>query len=380
VIIHKRCLIWLLLLTLAGTSVSFGASSDEVQTKIDQTKKKLSETKRRENSVLGTLFQTQRELERISTNLAGLNNKLSSTEQRMNAITAQIKIAQTELDQLKTQIGGHRSILDQRLIAFYKYGYQSSLEILFTAQNFAEFVTRFEMIRRFTQVDVRALKTLQTQQDLITQKKQEIVQKQQELASQKSLFLQLQNQNKREQTRQISLSENKQKELASLQNDRKALEQALDELEQTSKELEAQIRQYQNQSHTALGTGKYIWPVPGDVIQYFGWRTHPILRKRKFHTGIDIVAPQGTTISAADSGVVIFCGRNGGYGKMILLDHGSGFATLYAHCSMLMVDMGQAVTKGQEIAKVGTTGLSTGPHLHFEIRKEGVPTNPLSSL
>lgn len=378
--IHKRCLIWLLLLILAGTSVSFGASTDEVQTQIDQTKKKLSETKRRENSVLGTLLRTQQELDRISANLAGLNTKLASTEQRMGAITAQINHAQAELDQLKSQIGGHQSILDQRLIAFYKYGYQSSLEILFTAKSFAEFVTRFEMIRRFTRIDVQAIKTLQTQQDLIVKKKQEIVQKQQELASQKSLFLQLQNQNKQEQVRQISLNENKQKELATLRNDRKALEDALDELEQTSKNLESQIRQYQNQSHAALGTGKYIWPVPGDVIQYFGWRVHPILRKRKFHTGIDIVASQGTRISAADSGVVIFCGRNGGYGKMILLDHGSGFATLYAHCSLLLVDMGQAVTKGQEIAKVGTTGLSTGPHLHFEVRKEGVPVDPLSFL
>lgn len=380
VLIHKQCLIWLLLLILAGTSVSFGASTDEVQTKIDQTKKKLSETKRRENSVLGTLLRTQQELERISTNLAGLNYKLANTEQRMGVITAEINHAQSELDQLKTQIGGHRSILDQRLLAFYKYGYQSSLEILFTAKSFAEFVTRFEMIRRFTQVDVRVIRTLQTQQDLITKKKQEIVQKQQELASQKNLFLQLQNQNKREQVRQTSLSENKQKELATLQNDRKALEQALDELEQTSKDLEAQIRQYQNQGHSALGTGKYIWPVPGDVIQYFGWRVHPILRKRKFHTGVDIVASQGTPISAADSGVVIFCGRNGGYGKMILLDHGNGYATLYGHCSLLLVDKGQTVTKGLEIAKVGTTGLSTGPHLHFEVRKDGVPVDPLSFL
>jgi murein DD-endopeptidase MepM/ murein hydrolase activator NlpD len=370
----------LLLIFLAGTSVSFGASTDEVQTKIDQTKKKLSETKRRENSVLGTLLRTQQDLERISTNLSGLNSKLANTEQRMSAITSEINKAQSELDQLKTQIGGHRTILDQRLLAFYKYGYQSSLEILLTAKSFAEFVTRFEMIRRFTRVDIQIIRTLQTQQDLITKKKQEIVQKQQELSSQKSLFIQLQTQNKQEQSRQISLSENKQKELAALQNDRKSLEDALDELEQTSKELESQIRQYQNQSHAALGTGKYVWPVPGDVIQYFGWRIHPILRKRKFHTGIDIVSPQGTPIGAADSGVVIFCGRNGGYGKMILLDHGSGYASLYGHCSVLLVDMGQAVTKGQEIAKVGTTGLSTGPHLHFEIRKDGTPIDPLGFL
>ena len=298
---HKPIFISILLLIiiLGGMPLSFGASQDELQTQIDQTKKKLSDTKRRENSVLGALLRTQQELERIGSNLAGLDDKLVATEQRMGSITSQINNAQTELNQLKTQIGGRQSILDQRLIAFYKYGYQSSLEILFSAKDFAEFVTRFEMIKRFTRIDVDVINALQTQQDLIAKKKQEIVQKQQELASQKNLYLQIQNQNKQEQISQISLNANNQKELATLQNDRKALEEALDDLEQTSKDMEAQIRKYQNQSHATLGTGKYIWPVPGDVVQYFGWRIHPILHKRKFHTGLDIAAPMGTPIKAA---------------------------------------------------------------------------------
>ncbi len=378
---NRRFIFCLLLLSIMF-STSFGliASQDDVEDKIDQTKKKLSETKRKENSVLGALLKTQEDLERISSNLSSLTNKLATTEQRMVSITTQINYAQIELDHLKIQIGGHRSILDERLITYYKYGYQSALEILFTAKNFAEFVTRFEMVGRFTRGDLRVIKDLQAEQDLIFQKKQEIIQKQQELAAQKKLYIRLENQNKREQIRQLSLSDNKQKELAILQNNRKTLEKALDEMEQTSKDMEGQIRHMQNQSKTSLGTGKYIWPVPGDVIQYFGWRVHPILRRRKFHTGIDITSPMGRTIVAADTGVVIFSGRNGGYGKMITIDHGIGFSTVYAHCSVLSVKVGQKVIKGQEIGKVGTTGLSTGPHLHFEIRKEGVPVDPLSYL
>ncbi|MGE5583592.1 MAG: M23 family metallopeptidase, partial [Bacillota bacterium] len=160
----------------------------------------------------------------------------------------------------------------------------------------------------------------------------------------------------------------------------KALEESLDELEETSKQVEAQIKEYQSQNHVALGTGKYIWPVNGRITQMFGWRRHPILRKREFHTGLDISVPLGTEIAAADSGVVIFSGFNGGYGKMITIDHGSSFSTLYAHTSLILVDKGQTVTKGQIIAKAGSTGLSTGPHLHFEIRKNGAPVNPLNYL
>ncbi len=373
---EKRLYILLSLSTFLTAAICSGASQDE----IDQAKKKLSETKRKENSVMGALLRTQQELERINSNLSSLTGKLTNAERRMVSITTEINNAQRELDQLKVQIGGHRGLLDQRLVAYYKYGYQSPLEILFSSRNFAEFVTRCEMVRRFTRVDLHAIKNLQTEQDLIIRKKQEIIQKQQELAAQKNLYARLENQNKWEHERQLRENENKQKELAALQSDRQALEQALDEFEQTSKDMEDQIRLFQNQNQTALGTGKYIWAVPGDVIQSFGWRVHPILRRRKLHTGIDIVAPLGRTIVAADSGIIIFSDRNGGYGKMISIDHGAGFSTVYAHCSVLLVTVGQQVTKGQPIAKVGTTGLSTGPHLHFEIRKAGVPVDPLSYL
>ena len=123
--------------------------------------------------------------------------------------------------------------------------------------------------------------------------------------------------------------------------------------------------------------GSFIRPVSGRVSSGFGMRMHPILRRARMHTGLDMAAASGTPIHAAAGGVVIFAGRFGGYGNCAMIDHGGGTVTLYGHCSSLGCAVGEKVQQGQVIAYVGSTGLSTGPHLHFEVRKNGVPVSPL---
>jgi murein DD-endopeptidase MepM/ murein hydrolase activator NlpD len=319
-------------------------------------------------------------LEIISNNIDKLNNNLDKTQSRINVIENQLDGAQAELERIKFEIGGRKGVLDHRLIAIYKYGYQSSMEVLFRSKSFSEFVYRFEMVSSYVTADLQMLKALQQQQSVIAQKRTEITDRQQELLDQKKAYAKLQVQNQLEQNKRISIMQDKKEELSALQKDRKLLEASLDEMERTSKEMEAQIKNLQNKNHSALGTGRLMWPVTGRITSYFGWRVHPILHKKKYHSGLDIAVGTGTPIAAADTGVVIFCGRNGGYGNMIALDHGNEISTVYAHCSVLLVTNGQTVAKGDTIGKVGSTGFSTGPHLHFEVRKNGVPVNPMSSL
>ncbi len=362
------------------SSMGLCASLDEVQNQIIQTNKKLTETKNKEKTVLGTLVKTQQELEQIDHNLTNLNNKIGNTVQQISVISTQVNKAKLELTDIEGQLSGRKEILNKRLRTLYMHGYQNWLIYLFSGKDFTDFVSRFETVGRFAKIDINMIQGLQEQQKFITEKKLEIVQKQQELTDQKDLFVQLKDQNKQAMNNKIEVTQKKQKELEIIQGSRNELEKALDELEQTSKQIEAEIRQYQEKNQTTLGTGKYIWPVRGQIVQNFGWRMHPILGRRQYHTGLDIAIEYGTPILAADSGVVIFAGYNGGYGKMLLIDHGSGFSTLYGHASALLVDKGQTVVKGQIVAKVGTTGLSTGPHLHFEIRKNGTPVNPRDYL
>jgi murein DD-endopeptidase MepM/ murein hydrolase activator NlpD len=122
--------------------------------------------------------------------------------------------------------------------------------------------------------------------------------------------------------------------------------------------------------------GGFIRPVGGRITSGFGYRFHPILRRRKLHTGVDFGAPSGTPIRAAASGTVLLAGYSGGYGKCVIIYHGDGVTTLYGHCSLLNVSEGQEVRQGQVIARVGSTGMSTGPHLHFEVRRNGTPVRP----
>jgi murein DD-endopeptidase MepM/ murein hydrolase activator NlpD len=125
-----------------------------------------------------------------------------------------------------------------------------------------------------------------------------------------------------------------------------------------------------------IGSGRLLQPVAGPVTSGFGWRTHPISGDRRFHPGIDIAAPTGTPVRAADGGTVISAGWQGGYGLTVVIDHGGGITTLYAHLSRLDTRVGVVVRAGEQIGAVGSTGRSTGPHLHFEVRERGIPRDP----
>jgi murein DD-endopeptidase MepM/ murein hydrolase activator NlpD len=152
-------------------------------------------------------------------------------------------------------------------------------------------------------------------------------------------------------------------------------------LEAESASIASYLRSLQTRSAPAgiaqSGSGQFQRPVPGAVGSPFGYRTHPILRTQRLHTGADMRAGSGDTIVAAEDGVVVFAGWRGGYGNCTIIDHGGGLATLYAHQSAILVSQGETVERGQAIGRVGSTGMSTGPHLHFEVRQFGTPVDPV---
>ncbi|RYD07110.1 hypothetical protein N752_00580 [Desulforamulus aquiferis] len=186
--------------------------------------------------------------------------------------------------------------------------------------------------------------------------------------------------NEQEAAKQVLAQAQKEKE--SLLNDaRKDLKQTESEVDKLEAQEDAILRQIALENAQKGGSydgGKFSWPVPGytNISSPFGNRIHPILKQNRFHSGIDIPAPTGVQVIAPAAGVVIFAGSMTGYGNVVMIDHGGGVVSLYGHLSSYQVSKGQGVAKGSNIAKVGSTGMSTGPHLHFEVRKDGTAVSP----
>ena len=164
----------------------------------------------------------------------------------------------------------------------------------------------------------------------------------------------------------------------------------LDEMDLRGKQLEhrllreeeslQEVRGYLDDRTSLQRANPSIWPVRGWLTSGFGWRRNPVLRTRQLHTGLDIAAPRGTPVMAPADGHVVFAGYHSAYGNMVVMDHGYGITTKYAHTSHILVEVGDRILRGDMIAKVGNTGRSTGPHLHYEVHKDGRPRNPMRYL
>jgi murein DD-endopeptidase MepM/ murein hydrolase activator NlpD len=215
-----------------------------------------------------------------------------------------------------------------------------------------------EMIQKIYQNDVEILETLQTEHTELKEIQANLKEKKVELAAQKT---------------QLAA------EKKELDARKKELEKEEDELKAEADRLTKELVKLMDKNSPYVG-GEFTWPVPSSsyITSSYGNRLHPTLKVWKFHTGIDIGASSGKDIVAAASGKVIFSGWYGGYGNFIMVDHGGGIVTCYGHASKLVSKKGDIVKRGQVIAKIGSTGRSTGPHLHFEVRKNGDYVNPMT--
>lgn len=361
------------------TAVGSMQDLEAINNQIADTKEEITKKKRQEKSALNSLTKAQRELDRIERDLEYLNAKIRTAERNISQLEEEMVVIERERQALERQILSRQELLSQRLVSAYKYGFTGYLEALASSRGFADFISKFEALSYFLRNDLTLLSEVEATKEEIMAKQKEYELKKESLQDRRNNYYELKAQAAKNQKQKVVLISRTKKELQVIQSDREKLEAALDELEQTSKEIEEQIKRKQ-QSGEVLGTGRMIWPVKGRISSNFGWRMHPILKKRKFHSGLDLAVASGTGVMAADSGRVLVSGWNGGYGYFIAIDHGNGISTAYGHNSRLLVNEGDIVTKGQTIALSGSTGLSTGPHLHFEVRKDGKPVNPIPFL
>jgi murein DD-endopeptidase MepM/ murein hydrolase activator NlpD len=339
---------------------------DQINQQLEQQQSNLNQAANSAKTIMGQVQGIEQQVASTQNDLQTLDDKITFLQNNITVTDKQIKTLQNNLDK-QTQL------LGDRLVVIYEQGDSSYLQVLLGATDLNDFITRYELLKTIIDQDRDLIDTINANKkdldnkmaDLEVQKSQLEVDQASQAAKQAALNTQL----------------NEQKAfLDSVEKDKDKYAQEVAELKQASDEAQAVIQQLEGKGGGAhIGTGTFTWPTPGytTITEAFGWRIHPILKVRSFHTGVDIGAPYGARIVAADGGAVIYAGWLGAYGNAIIIDHGGGMSTLYGHQSQLLVGVGDVVFKGQQIGKAGSTGLSTGPHLHFEIRQNGTAVNPL---
>jgi murein DD-endopeptidase MepM/ murein hydrolase activator NlpD len=307
------------------------------------------------------------ELEEIDQELTTISRRLERTTSELETKRAQVDFLNASNEQAVSDLEAAQKRFEARLVAWYKSGGTSILGTMISTGDLADFFHIMYYMEEILKSDQENIAFIREQQGLIFEQTEEL---NTEIAECERLLGEM----REDENHYQELRETRYSRMAAIAGDVDTAEQALRELEASSYEI-AMLLQRSTYTSPSAG-GPLIRPIDAPITSGFGMRRHPIFGGMRMHTGVDMPAPYGTNIHAARDGLVVFAGWKRGYGNCITIDHGNGLATLYAHCSSLEVSVGETVRRGQVIARVGSTGWSTGNHLHFEVRINGEPVDP----
>ena len=351
---------------LAVEATELQDKQKEVQEQINKTNDELSDLKM---DITENLEQVQKLDEKIATaeaELAGTAEKVQILQTTIQQLEEEQKTEQEKYDEQK-------EIFEQRIVALYEAGDTQYLDIVLNSTSITDFISSYYVLSEIAEYDSDMLKEIGERKHNIENTKEKLEKERTEVAT----IIE-------KQTRASKVLQStkvlRESYVSKLSDKEKETQEKLDEYNRVLSEVNAQLVELaKSDIDTTYIGGELAWPVPGytKISSPYGMRTHPITKVYKLHTGVDISAPMGANFVAANDGIVVKAEYNVAYGKMVVIDHGGGISTLYAHGSEFLVNAGDTVKRNQAVLKVGSTGYSTGAHAHFEVRKNGTVTNPM---
>lgn len=362
----------------AKTLSELQKEQSELKAKQQETQNALNENKQQQENISA-------EIESLDKTVAEAQAALDEIQTQLNDVTARLAESEVQLKEATDKKEAQLESFEGRIKFLHENGSIGYLQIILSAESFTDFLTRMQYVNDIMNYDNNLLSELQTTENEIEKKTAEIA----EDKAQVEVLVAEQKAKTEEYNTKLA---EKQATYNQYKLDAAAYEQELASWEKASEEVESLIAQAtattsRRSSATSSGSssgnvtytgGQFAWPVPGRsyISSGYGYRARPIGSGSEFHTGYDIPASYGANIVAAEAGTVIYASYMNGYGYTVMIDHGGGLVTLYGHNSKLTVSKGDTVSRGQTIAKAGSTGNSTGPHCHFEVRKNGSHTSP----
>ena len=412
------CVIALLAPAPAAVAQDPAEELDRVEDELEGARDDLRGVERRRAAELEDLERVDARLSKLNDELQGLNDRLAVAEgelaessQRLAQTTARLVETENRLADTRRRLEGSQDDFDDRARSTYMYGAQAKWpQLIAGIDSVEEFQRSLKYARAVLHNDQERVERISALEATVERTTDELAELQEQRGAQRAA-----DQAHRDEAAEIvarreavtadvaAQAERHRAMVAELESDRRTYLAMVTQLEAEGQQLETQLRRRaeaeaaRRRAAAAAGRapapaadvppqagsapqGALVWPTNGPITSPFGWRTHPIFGTRRMHNGMDIAGPSGSPIVAATAGVVVSAGPMGGYGNAVVIDHGGGMATFYAHQASVAVSAGQQVSRGQLIGYVGSTGFSTGPHLHFEVRINGTPVDPAGYL
>ena len=375
---RKSLSIILILIICFITTFAYAEYNDtnnttDLQTQRSDLQNQLDEANGQLDNVQSNLSENLQQVEKLDNKIETAEKELSEQENKITELKKNIEEIETDLNNVIEKYNKQVELFKNRMVAIYESGDTKYLDVLLRSRSISDFLSSYYIITELTQIDEDLLTDLETKKKTIDLSKQKLENEIEELATI------VENQTRTTRTLQ-NTKKMRESFIAKLSDEEKDLQSKIDEINAQYEEVNKQILALaQDGIDTAYIGGELAWPVPGytRITSKYAMRVHPITGQYKLHTGVDIGAPEGANFVAANDGIVTKAGPNTAYGNMVIIDHGGGVSTLYAHGSEILVEVGQTVKRGDAVLKVGSTGYSTGPHAHFEVRINGVTTDPL---